>query len=298
MDEQQPKTEMLRALRTSYDFMLKDFVASSSSFKVVHTVPTASATQLSETKTLYVLDASFNPPTKAHSYIVKSAIKDDVGPQPKRILLLLATLNADKEAKPAALQDRLVMMTLLAHKLRGELQHCNAAMSPTVDIGIIKQPFFHNKATALEESNFYPNQPEQVHLIGFDTLIRIFDPKYYPSERGLRVLAPFLGRHRLRTLLRVGDQWGSHEDQKQYVNDIALGKKVSKGGEPEWAQRITLVEAEEKEIAAMSSTLARSAVEQNRDELGRYVDRGVEDWITSEDLYSEGKTQGWKVVAG
>ncbi len=46
--------------------------------------------------TLYVLDSSFNPPTRAHFDMAVSALEHDRGAAPKRLILLLATRNADK----------------------------------------------------------------------------------------------------------------------------------------------------------------------------------------------------------
>ncbi|CAG8907599.1 unnamed protein product [Penicillium salamii] len=161
-----------QALRTQYASLLKRFLSSAKEFEVLATVPPDHS---AESETLYVLDSSFNPPP----------------PRP-RLLLLLATQNADKPSKPASFEDRLAMMELFAHDLRARLAESPAYAAsglthaietlPLVDIGVTRNPYFVDKATAIETSDSYPVALEQVHLTGYDTLIRIFNSKYYPQH--------------------------------------------------------------------------------------------------------------------
>ncbi|KAK9251856.1 hypothetical protein V1507DRAFT_463321 [Lipomyces tetrasporus] len=104
----------LRNLRMQYSTALKLFTASSRRFEILGTVP--AEPRPIDLKILYVLDSSFNPPTLAHMRIAISALKDTPHSS-SRLLLLLATQNADKPSKPASFEDRLVMMTLLARDL-------------------------------------------------------------------------------------------------------------------------------------------------------------------------------------
>lgn len=73
---------------------LSTFAASPRSFSPIFSKPNAAA----PAKTLFVLDSSFNPPTKAHLNIALSSLQDaSTGPlEEKRLLLLLAIQNADK----------------------------------------------------------------------------------------------------------------------------------------------------------------------------------------------------------
>ena len=278
--------DMLRSLKASYTSVLKDFAGSSSPFRLVRTVPFAQSPPAAVAKTLYVLDGSFNPPTKAHHRIATSALLNEPGAVPKRILLLLATQNADKANKPASMEDRLVMMTLFAHELLHDVQQ--QSLSPLIDIGLVKQPYFHDKAAAVDDSDVYPGPPQQVHLIGFDTLIRIFDTKYYPPDHNLRVLAPFLSKHRLRATYRTDDEWGSREAQDQFVQDIANGKRLDKGAKPEWARQLSLVSGRQGGEDVVSSTLARNAAKNDPARLDMYVLPTIREWIVSEQLYLEG----------
>ncbi len=284
MEKSELKVEMLRSFRASCAAVLRDFAKSPSSFKLVRTVPLAESSLATAAKTLYVLDGSFNPPTKAHHRIATSALFEDHGSAPKRLLLLLATQNADKARIPASLEDRLVMMTLFAHELLFDVQQ---AAPPLIDIGLIKQPYFHDKAAALDESGIYPGSPQQVHLIGFDTLIRIFNNKYYPPEHHLRVLEPFLRQHRLRATYRTDDEWGSRQEQDQYIQDIADGSRTDEGAQRGWARQLTLVEGRQDGEDVVSSTLAREAAKCDPSLLDKYVKPSIRDWIISEKLYLE-----------
>ena len=275
---------MLRQIKKSYVSALKDFAASTSAFRVLRTVPPAAPTIA---KTLYVLDSSFNPPSKMHLQIATSALRSEGGATPHRLLLLLATQNADKAPKPASFEDRLVMMTSFAQEVLYELGSHGQEGQPAIDIGVTKEPYFHKKATAIEESKFYPKQPEQVHLTGFDTIIRIFDTKYYPPDHNFGPLEPFLSKHRLRVTCRPDDEWGGRAQQEQYVKDIGDGKRESEGAKREWADKIKLVEGKKEEEAVVSSTLARRAAKDDHRSLEKYATPTVRDWIKSEGLYLE-----------
>ena len=74
---------------------LDSFISSSSTFRVLHGLIPPGAAR-AQARSRYVLDSSFNPPTRAHLRIATSAIQHDRGSSPKRLLLLLAIQNADK----------------------------------------------------------------------------------------------------------------------------------------------------------------------------------------------------------
>jgi nicotinamide-nucleotide adenylyltransferase len=285
MERPRVDQEMLRSFKASCGSVLKEFVVSPSSFKLVKTIPSTRLPPCSVAKTLYVLDSSFNPPTKAHHRIAESALLNDHGSAPKRLLLLLATQNADKANMPASLEDRLVMMTLFAHELLYDINE--QGLSPLIDVGLVKQPYFHDKAAAVDGSDVYPGSPQQVHLVGFDTLIRIFNTKYYAPDHNLRVLEPFLSKHRLRATYRTDDGWCSRHQQDQYVQDIADGGRLNDGAQREWAQQLSLVEGRGEGEEIISSTLARKAAKNDPAHLVKYVMPTVREWIVSEKLYME-----------
>jgi nicotinamide-nucleotide adenylyltransferase len=118
---------------------------------------------------LAVLDSSFNPPTRAHLHLLSLAA-DRLGLS--RSLLLLAKQNADKPVLGASLIQRLEMMELVA---------ANASPADSVLCGVTAHPLFVDKATALR--SLCPSGSTRVAiLVGFDTWVRIIDPKYYPAD--------------------------------------------------------------------------------------------------------------------
>ena len=198
-----------------------------------------------------------------------------------RLLLLLAIQNADKAAKPASFEHRLAMMSLFGQELYDQTQ------SP-VDIAVTKEPYFHHKAAAIDKSTVYPGEVEQVYLTGFDTLIRLFNTKYYPPEHKLTVLEPFLSRHRVRVTYRTEtDKQEERRKQRKYVSDIGDGKRDDEGAKPEWADRIELVEGRRDGERIVSSTLARKAAKSSPEELKDFVTKAVEKYVKDEKLYLE-----------
>lgn len=269
---------------------------------------------------MLVLDSSFNPPTLAHLRMALSAAAETATvtatsqPQSQRVLLLLATSNADKAPKPAAFPQRLSMMYIFAQDLLSAMTATTTAKSseeargssPTtiaVDIAVTTEPYFHSKSRAIADSDFYRQSAaaaaafEQVYLTGFDTLIRIFNPKYYPGPGPGRAMAaaldPFFARSRLRVTMRTDADWGDAEAQRKYVDGLrgggGNGGLVEVGGRAEWAEKVEMVESERRagEEAVVSSTKVRDAVvAQDWDLLRTLVSERMIEWIRREGLYS------------
>ncbi|KAE8349530.1 hypothetical protein BDV28DRAFT_59107 [Aspergillus coremiiformis] len=282
----------LQTLRTQYSLTLKRFIASVKNFEILTSIPASHSQSLSAPTpdVLYVLDSSFNPPTLAHRRIASTALLENSSKAP-RLLLLLAIQNADKSSKPASFEDRLVMMDLFARDLLAYVTtHFSTSEEkslPAIDIALTKKPYFVDKAAEIETAGVYPGSLEQVHLTGYDTLIRIFNPKYYPPEHTLQPLGPFLARHRLRVTMRPGSEWGETEAQKQYLLNMAQGGMENEGGKREWARRIELVEGSRPDERPVSSTLAREAIRSNPQDLLGLVPDSVREFVLSQQLYSE-----------
>lgn len=144
-----------------------------------------------------------------------------------------------------------------------------------VDIGVTKKPYFHDKAISIEQCGLYENaetsqQPQQVHLLGFDSLVRLLDTKYYPPTHRLDPLSALFDKHRIRVTRRTeeGDKYGSVEEQDRVWVALADGERDKEGGKREWAMRIDMVEGEGESV---SSTRVREAV-------------GIGDWAVVEKL--------------
>lgn len=280
-------------LRTKYASLLKQFTGSSNNFEILTSI---TSNRSAPAETLYVLDSSFNPPTFAHLRIASTALQERFQPS-SHLILLLSTQNADKPSKPAPFEDRLAMMELFAHDLRSHLGEGLATslwksprfleLMPAIDIAVTKHPYFVDKAAAIEASGAYPTPLEQVHLTGYDTLIRILDPKYYPPTHTLEPLASLFTKHRFRVTLRPGNDWGDREEQEEYLASLARGDRESEGGRKEWAEKIQLVEGRAPGAPSVSSTKAREAAQSAVEDLKWLVPEGVRDFVKSERPYSE-----------
>ncbi|KAI9734973.1 MAG: hypothetical protein M1834_002055 [Cirrosporium novae-zelandiae] len=293
-----PTSSNLRvSLLPTYRTLLTQFISHpSQNFQILTTISPSSPPP----RTLYILDSSFNPPTLAHLHMALSALRDDTqGKNPKRLLLLLAIQNADKAAQPAAFEERVGMMGVFGKDLRNLLirearskgkantkeENIDDKGVPAIDIGLTKFPFFHDKARAIEESGIYAPNTEQVHLTGYDTLIRLLDPKYYSPELKLRALDSFLERHRVRVTLRTGDKWGIREEQEEFLRRLGRGELEGVGGRKEWVKRIEVVEGAEVG-EGVSSTKVREACRKGDEEaLKRSVTEGVREWLIEGKLY-------------
>ena len=280
---------------------LTSFQSSQDAFRVLCTLPHNGSDagprplrQPQSVRNLVVLDSSFNPPTTAHAQMARSAL-EATGTEGSRLMLLLAVNNADKAPKPASFPLRLAMMEAFGRELLGELrgQGKDGASHEQedglqIDLAVTTMPYFHDKSLAVTESGFYGTpQPTQIFLAGFDTLVRIFNAKYY-KEGILSALDPFLTeRARLRITARPDDAWGSREEQAAYVRGLGQGALEQMGGRAEWAERVELVDGGE---GGVSSSKARETVRAGRtEELDRLVGREVREWIEREKLYRDGE---------
>ena len=233
-----------------------------------------------------------------------------------RLLLLLSVNNADKAVKPAAFDKRLAMMWAFARDLQREVREELGLVSGVehdeslgVELGLSTLPYFHDKSAAISNLDFYSGEGggdgggkmEQVFLVGYDTLIRIFNPKYYsPLESSAhladtdvtpmqRALSPFFDRAKLRVTMRPGDEWGGVGEQTAYLEDLLRAEGLSRaGGSKDWGSRIEMVEGRKVGADIISSTHARAAAkDRDLDRLGLMVTPEVGWWIEQEELYTE-----------
>ena len=274
---------------------LQAFASSPQTIEILRTLPHNPPKHSSPPKTLYVLDSSFNPPTRAHLRLCTSALLHDRSQTvPKRLLLLLATQNADKAPKPATFEHRLAMISIFAEELVKETTAQSHGEFLVVDVGITKKARFVDKARVIEECGDYSytddkgeKEPvEQVHLTGFDTLIRLLDIKYYPPSHTLAPLERLFEKHRVRATRRTDDAWGGRDEQNKFMTNLQKGNMEDKGGKKEWAKRIDLVEGRKEGEEIVSSTKVREA-SKRRDQVAlmKLVTDGVGRWIFDEKLY-------------
>ena len=118
---------------------------------------------------LVIVDASFNPPTRAHIAMLQQA-RRFCSEQPHAqcdALLLLSTKNAEKDAASLeSMAHRVMMLTRLAEE-------------EEVHVLLTNQALFVEKAKLLREMFAFQNM---WMVMGVDTLIRVWDIHYYNSS--------------------------------------------------------------------------------------------------------------------
>ncbi|CAG8490530.1 13094_t:CDS:2 [Ambispora gerdemannii] len=200
--------------------------------------PPSPLTTTGATKTLRiaVLDSSFNPPTKAH------------------LQLLLKSVNTH-----ASQVDRILMMESLAYEIHDK--YSKEAVSPAIAhtlqniaVGITSSSRFIDKPDAISHSLSSRNQPPPssshssppltlYFIMGYDTLIRLFDPRYYTDMH--KELSLFFATNYVIYANRAGFE--PQEIQQFFKTNEAVQC---------FRHKIWRVESEES-VAALSSTRVR-----------------------------------------
>lgn len=290
----------LRSLLPEFESALNSFASSPQKFYVVRSInPTET-----QPATLYILDSSFNPPSIAHLTLATSALKDHAlyGNGPYRLLLLFSTHNADKAPNSSSFVQRLALMTAFAEDISQSLKKGTSSASAslaeiTIDVGLTKEPYYTDKSAAITETKppIYPKKPIHVHLVGYDTLIRLCNPKYYPKhDPPLSALKPFFdARHKLRVTQRPANsndessnEFGSVEEQQKYLQDLRRGRYEREGFNSDWVDSINMVQVDDG--VGISSTRVRKAAKEGRwEEVGQLCTPSVAAWIKAQGLYSD-----------
>ncbi len=113
-------------------------------------------------KRLGIFSGSFNPLTLAHTKMIEDTIPEY---QLDELLLLLAKANVDKTVFGLPLAARL--LTLKRYTKNRE----------KFSVGVSSHGRYIDKVSALKV--ILPPETEFHFIVGYDTLVRIFDPKYY-----------------------------------------------------------------------------------------------------------------------
>ncbi|CAB4253341.1 similar to Saccharomyces cerevisiae YCL047C POF1 Protein involved in the filamentation pathway [Maudiozyma barnettii] len=201
---------------------------------------------------LLILDSSFNPPHWGHYTLIERAI-ESYGQEPNvevHVLLLLSVNNADKGEKPAAFDKRIDMMYLLSKTLKDEFQN----LIPTV--ALCKSARFVDKSSDVRKNLFEIGKI--VYLLGFDTITRVLDPKYYLPKTLKEAMGEFMLHTEFFCLTRGEEGKNDSQDivnQGKYVEDISNG-----ACEPtipkEWGSKIK-IEVNQNEYCSISSSSIR-----------------------------------------
>lgn len=291
--------------------------------------PPTSTTHKQPPGTLFILDSSFNPPTKAHMFMATSALRSAVlknemaleNPSeqvqycyspPYRILLLFSVHNADKSPSPAVFEHRLAMMYLSALDIaddltcpstrvvgdRGSFRDLEDVRCLQVDVGLTKEPFYADKSATIDATTFYGsdvgNLQQHIHLVGYDTFIRLLDPKYYSANPPLSALSPFFGRHGLRIALRAADR-EEESRQKETWHSLRRGDLDSQGAKGEWAQKIEITELGKESVGVSSTAVRRACEHLDWNTAESLCTPRVTTWIRHQNIYVSESRDGGKV---
>ena len=198
-----------------------------------------------------VLSASFNPPTLAHLRMAELAHGDLGYPE---VVLELAIANVDKAVTDAPLHERLMMMRAIA------------APRPWMSAAIATHGRFLDKMTALREH--FPSA-DVCFIVGYDTLARVFDPKYY-ADRAAELRALF-------------DQTSFACANREGADDDAFAELLAVPENAAYSDGVRLM-ALDAYHAGLSSTAARASLASGR---GRSVGvpEEVADYLAERPLY-------------
>lgn len=131
-------------------------------FTLHNSQPAAHTSQFTIRNRLGVLSSAFNPLTAAHVRMAEQAMREY---RLAEAMLELSRVNVDKRVFGASLSERLWMLKRFAEG------------RPRFSVAMCSHARFIDKAKAILTS--YPEDTELYFIVGYDTLVRVFDPKYY-----------------------------------------------------------------------------------------------------------------------
>ena len=184
------------------------------------------------TKKLGIFSGSFNPLTLAHARMAEDTLFEY---QLDEMLLLLAKSNVDKGVFGLPLAARLLTVKKYVEN------------RPKFSVGVSSHGRYIDKVTALK--TLLPPETEFHFIVGYDTLVRIFDRKYYTDFHAeLRELfgtARFIVANRAEADIKTIETFLSQPQISRYASYVSC---------------ILLPDA----YAYMSSTEVRELLEQGK----------------------------------
>ena len=262
--------------------LLQEFINSKSAFRIIYSTPSNVLSK--KVKRICVLDSSFNPPHLGHYSLVKASLLYNYNEPPsddKIVLLLLSVNNADKlTPQPASFDHRIEMMFKLA-------DHINESLKVDVKVGLTNYAKFVDKSEAICSYMKNCNQLSIPNirlsfLVGYDTLIRILNPKYYLPDSLATALAGFFETSDLFCLTRSDDSI-SLEKQFDYLDSISKGyvQYIPKN----WSSNIHLTHNESLELSKISSSSIRANIINDSEEWFNKVTPDIKNYIVNEHIY-------------
>ncbi|KAI0368774.1 Nucleotidylyl transferase [Pilatotrama ljubarskyi] len=232
-------------------------------------------------------------------------------------LLLLSVRNADKQLKPgdATYEQRVDMMVLLAHDLaRTHARNVPAAQAESrildeaaphdsnVAVAIIDEPTFVGKSAILRDfltrrisalldpakvtaasPSVVPPSPKLTFLMGTDTVVRLFAPRYYASEDAMmEALQHFMSSDgddsRIICARRVSSGVPRAEEQRIEADMAEFARKIVP------YQRLSFVDIGERECTYSSSEV-RQLVASGDERWRSMVTPSISEYIVANTLY-------------
>lgn len=170
----------------------------------IELVHSATASIPQRGKKLGIFSGSFNPLTLAHTKMVEDTIAEY---QLDELLLLLAKANVDKDVFGLPLAARLLTLK----KYTEDRQRFS--------VGVSSHGRYIDKVTALKSIS--PPETEFYFIVGYDTLVRIFDPKYYTDFHAeleeLFVEARFIVANRAEADLKTMESFMNQPEFRRYT---------------------------------------------------------------------------------
>ena len=203
---------------------------------------------------LGIFPASFNPPTNAHVALVREAMKKyDLD----EVLALLDLQAMDKRIVGAPPERRIEMLKIIFRR------------DPKLSIGLSNRGLFLEKMKPL--SRLFPS-PIAVHfIVGFDTIFRVMDKKYYRNRKrsldSLFEICQFLVANR-----------GNHEEE-------AFERFFKQRGNERYRRRVSFFTLP-KRLSSLSSSVVRNRVK-DRKPVEESVSSSIRRYIEKTGLYTD-----------
>ncbi len=163
---------------------------------------------LKRSKKLGIFSGSFNPLTLAHTRMIEDTV---VKYELDELLLLLAKANVDKSVFGLPLAARLLTVKKYAENRQG------------FSVGVSSHGRYIDKVTALK--TIFPLETEFYFIVGYDTLVRIFDAKYYrdfhAELRELFIAARFIVANRAEADIKTIETFMAQPEICQYASYIS-----------------------------------------------------------------------------
>ncbi|KAI8801445.1 hypothetical protein BJ742DRAFT_685092 [Cladochytrium replicatum] len=170
---------------------------------------------------ILILDSSFNPPTLAH---LRTCVWPLESPQFDAVLLLFSIANADKGVS-ADVDRRCELMKLLSDHIVEDTTSWLPLLN--VAVGVVNAARFVDKASLLQQ--YLGNGSYRLYfIVGVDTLVRFFAPKYYERTDMAAVLDSFFDDPVVGSVSRSGCE-GS-VDQGGLGARLLCADRMSDGG--------------------------------------------------------------------